>query len=562
MFRLLFFLVLVWLLPVAGCRPKHRPPSPQAIGAIHLKRGPIVSCGPTDGQFGRADFKTSCSEKLRPEFNLAIQLLHSFEYDEAEKAFAKVIDQEPGCAMAYWGVAMANFHPLWTPPSEAELKKGAQAIELAQSLRPTGREAAYIEALAAFYQNWQTTDHRSRCLNFEKGMEQLYTHYPQDKEAAVFYALTLNAAADPADKSFSKQKKAGEILQALYPGQPNHPGIVHYLIHTYDYPELAEKGLMAARKYASVAPSSAHALHMPSHIFTRLGLWDECIRSNQASVLSARCYAEATGIQGHWDEELHGLDYLVYAYLQKGESDSAKKQWDYLNTITQVQPVNFKVAYAYAAIPSRYVLENRLWEEAARLQLFPAHFPWQQYPWQEALIHYARLLGSVHTNKLKVAKAELMILNRLHDTLLLQKDGYKANQVAIQIKSSQAWIKLKGGRGNEALALMQQAADMEDQTEKHPVTPGEVLPARELLGDLLLQLNQPAKALEAYEANLRKHPNRLNGLYGAGVAAERSGNMQKARSYFQQLDIVVGPARSMRPEVQKSKQYLSATAAL
>ncbi len=550
------FYALVLLL---CCRPKSTGPVPELIKELHLKRGPVISCGPSDQQFGSADFTLTCSKEVKADFQLAIQLLHSFEYDEAEKAFTAVIDQQPDCAMAYWGVAMANFHPLWTPPTEIELKKGAKAIQAARLLQPTKREKDYIDAIAAFYTGWETVNHRTRCLNFEKAMERVYTHYPEDKEAAVFYALALCAAADPSDKTFSKQKKAGGILNALYPGAPNHPGIVHYLIHAYDYPELAQLGLAAARKYASIAPSSAHALHMPSHIFTRLGLWDESIQSNAASVASAQCYAQAAGIKGHWDEELHGLDYLVYAYLQKGENDSAKMQWDYLKAITDVSPVNFKVAYAFAAIPSRYLLENRMWQEAASLTPTPLHFPWQQYPWQDAIVHFARFMGAVHTGQLHSAKEELRALNRLHDTLLSQQDAYKANQVAIQIKVAEAWMAMKEGKHRQAQQLMQLAADMEDHTEKHPVTPGEVIPARELLGDLLLQMNQPTEALEAYEKNLQKHPNRFNALYGAALAAQRSGIAQKATTYFQQLVRVVGPTPSQRPELQAASRFLNAS---
>ena len=331
---------------------------------------------------------------------------------------------------------------------------------------------------------------------------------------------------------------------------------MHYIIHSYDYPELAALALPAARKYASIAPSSAHAQHMPSHIFTRLGLWDECIHSNLVAASSAKCYAETAGIKGHWDEELHSLDYLVYAYLQKGENDLAKKQWNYLKTINEVSPVNFKVAYAYAAIPSRYVLENKLWKEAANLKAYAENVPWQNFPWQKAIIHFTRLLGSVHIGNIDSAKTELKNLNTIYDTLIIQKDSYKANQVLIQIKTAEAWILFKAGKNNEALKLMNTAADMEDKTEKHPVTPGEVIPARELLGDMLLQTNKPDKALEAYEANLKKHPNRFNGLYGAGLAAERSNNFEKAYSYYRQLTHVANSKNSNRPELEAAKLFL------
>lgn len=540
-----------------SCKDTNNDQATVLINSMDLKRGEVISCGTENQQYGTVDFQTSCGEKVTENINLGIKLLHSFEYDEAEKVFAKIIDQQPDCAMAYWGVAMSNFHPLWTPPTEAELQKGMKAIAIAQSFEEISkREQAYINAIAAFYTDSDKKDHHTRCLQFEKEMETLHSKYPNDKEAAVFYALALNAAADPADKSFAKQKMAGKILNDLYPEEQNHPGIVHYIIHTYDYPELAHLALPAARKYASVAPSSAHALHMPSHIFTRMGLWDECIGSNIASVTSAQCYAEAAGMKGHWDEEIHGLDYLVYGYLQKGENKLAKKQWDHLESIiSTTTPVNFKVAYAYAAIPSRYLLENKQWNEAANLKYDEEKFSFNNFPWQKAIIHFTRVLGSVHTGKIDAARLELNELHKLHDTLMKQKDAYKANQVDIQIKSAEAWISYKEGNNEEALRLMHLAADMEDKTEKHPVTPGEVVPARQLLGDLLLQMNKNEEALQAYEADLKKHPNRFNGLYGAAIAAERVGNREKAKSYCKQLFSIVYPD-SDRPEIPKLKQMV------
>ena len=280
------------LVLMISCKEKNTAPSKDLINQLNLKRGKVISCGAGDQQFGSVNFEITCDEKTKKDFNLAIELLHSFEYDESEKVFAKIIDEAPGCAMAYWGVAMCNFHPLWNPPTEAELQKGAKAIEIANSITTKSeRESAYINAIASFYKDWNKTDHHTRCDNFEKAMEKLHLTYPDDKEAAIFYALALDAAADPTDKTYANQKKAGEILNALYSDEPNHPGIIHYIIHTYDYPELAILALPAARKYAAVAPSSAHALHMPSHIFTRLGLWDECINSNLESVDAAKCYA-------------------------------------------------------------------------------------------------------------------------------------------------------------------------------------------------------------------------------------------------------------------------------
>ncbi|HEY4323323.1 MAG TPA: hypothetical protein VGN20_05035 [Mucilaginibacter sp.] len=551
--QLLFFVPL-YVLP--SCRQKNPAPSSELIAQINLKRGEVAICGRTAQQFGTVEFPISGDRKVNQDFNLAIALLHSFEYDEAEKVFAKIIDEAPGCAMAYWGVAMCNYHPLWTPPSGPELKKGAKAIEIAQSIsQKSTRETDYINAISVFYKDWDKIDYKTRCISFEKGMEKLYTKYPDDKEAAIFYALALDAAADPTDKSFKNQRKAGSILNALYPYEPNHPGIAHYIIHTYDYPELAALALPMARKYALIAPSSAHALHMPSHIFTRLGLWDECIRSNIASVASARCYAETVGIKGHWAQELHGLDYLVYAYLQKGENKLAKEQWEYLKTIDNVYPIDFAGAYAFAAIPSRYLLENKLWNEAADLKIHPDNFPWKNFPWQVAIVHFTRLMGSIHIGQINSAESELKTLNAIYDTLTQQKDSYKANQVLIQIKMSEAWIQFKKGKNGEALTLMNLATDMEDKTEKHPVTPGEVIPARELLGDMLMQMNKPNEALAAYELDLKKHPNRFNGVYGAGLAAEKSQNVKKTTSYYKQLLAIVSPASSDRPELVSIKLF-------
>jgi tetratricopeptide (TPR) repeat protein len=546
-----------FLLTLIACNGKNDGPPKEDIAAINLKRGDVIACGPADKQFGLVGFETSCSDKVKKDVDLAIALLHSFEYDEAEKVFAKVIDAEPGCAIAYWGVAMSNYHPLWAPPTPEELEKGAKAIAVAQSLtNKTERESAYIDAIGAFYKDWNKTNHVTRCLNFEKAMEKMYADYPNDKEAAIFYALALDGAASPTDTSFMKQRKAGAILTALQPKYPDHPGIVHYIIHSYDYPQLAALALPAAREYASIAPSSAHAQHMPSHIFTRLGLWDEDIQSNLIAAASAKCYGENMGIKGHWDEELHTLDYLVYSYLQKGNNTLAKKQWDYLKTINEVNPMNFKVAYAFASIPSRYLLENKMWNEAAHFEIHPVSLPWKDYPWQKAIIYFAHTLGFAHIGQIDSAKAELKNLTACYNTLVEQKDAYKATQVQIQMKSAEAWILFKEGKNNEALELMKAAVDMEDKTQKHPVTPGEVIPARELLGDMFMAMKHPRQALEMYEADLKKHPNRFNGLYSAGLAAEELKNKEKAKSYYQQLVTISNADSSDRPELKAALSFL------
>lgn len=541
-----------------GCAGGTRAPEAAAINAMSLKQGKTILCGPANKELGAVSFETSCSGKVREEFDLALALLHSFEYDEAEKAFAAVISKEPACAMAYWGVAMSNFHPLWSPPNQEEFEKGSKAVAIAQSItRKSKREAAYIDAIAAFYKDPGKTDHRTRCINFEKAMEALFKAYPDDKDAASFYALALNGAADPADKNYTKQKKAGQILMSLGAGQSFHPGIIHYIIHSYDYPSLAAMALPAAKKYAAVAPSSAHAQHMPSHIFVRLGLWDESIHSNTVAASAARCYAENAGMKGHWDEELHCMDYLVYSYLQKADNKHAKEQWDYLTTIHEVSPVTPKVIYSFAAIPARYVLENRMWAEAAALRPQAiTGIVWEKYPWEQAIIHFTRLLGAVHLNQLDTARTELKTLNRLHDALVQQQEVYKANQVKIQVKASEAWILFKEGKNGEALERMNEAAVMEETTPKPPVTPGEVVPARELLGDLLMAMNKPSAALEAYEINLRDHPNRFNALYSAGLAAERSNNPVKAGTYYRQLLSSSNTPEADRPELAAARAFL------
>ncbi|MEO5599361.1 MAG: tetratricopeptide repeat protein [Cyclobacteriaceae bacterium] len=527
------------------------------LKSINLLRGDITLCGSEEAQFGKVEFGLSCMEKVRTNFNLATALLHSFEYTEAEKVFAKVIDEDPDCVMAYWGVAMSNFHPLWAPPAKEELEKGSRTIALARSLESKSKkESDYLEAVSVMYDDWNTLDHNMRILKFEKEAEKIYLKYPADKEAAIFYALALRAASDPADKSFTKQRKAGEILNALFPNEPNHPGITHYLIHTYDYPELAELALPAARKYASIAATSAHALHMPSHIFTRLGLWDESIQSNINSMSAAKCYAENSGIQGHWDEELHGMDYLVYAYLQQGRDEIAKVQLEYLRSIEVVFPLSNKNAYTFAAVPTRHALERKNWEEAARLELKPDNFPWENFPWEKAIVSFGRILGAVHTHNMGLAKANLTELQASYAKLMEKNKTYEANQVQIQIRASEGWIQFSQGKKEEAIRLMTEAATLEDATEKHPVTPGEVIPARELLGDLLMEMGEFTKALEAYEADLKRHPGRFNGLYGAGLAAKKSGESEKAIEYFQKLVGVAKFSDSKRPELVAAELFL------
>jgi hypothetical protein len=520
------------------------------LQAISLVTGDIALCGAEDGRFGKVEFGLSCEEKVRANFNLATALLHSFEYAEAEKIFAKVINGDPECLMAYWGVAMSNFHPLWAPPTKEELDKGSKVITLARSLQSKSeRESDYLEASAALYDDWEKLDHKARLLKFESAAERIFQKYPEDNEAAIFYALALRAASDPTDKTFNKQRKAGDILNKLFASQPDHPGIAHYLIHIYDYPELADQALPAARKYASIASASAHALHMPSHIFTRLGLWEEAAQSNINSMTAAKCYAENAGIQGHWDEEIHGLDYLVYAYLQQARDEKAKEQLEYLKSMLSVSPLNNKIAYTMAAAPTRYAIERKDWKAASALELQPKNFPWKDYPWERSIISFGRLLGAVHMNQPEILQASMQELKTNHADLVKLNKTYEANQVLIQIKASEAWIAYAKGNKTEAIQRMTEAADMEDATDKHPVTPGEVVPARELLADLFMEYGEYAKALEAYEEDLKRHSGRFNGLYGAALAAQKTGDKETARKYIQQLNASAQLTELNRPAV-------------
>ena len=548
------FLILGIFLLIGCSGGEHKKSVPPALASIDLLRGEIALCG--SNQFGDVDFASSCSEASREAFDLAVSLLHSFEYAEAEKAFVKVIDQDPNCAMAYWGVAMSVYHLLWNAPIPEEMEKGSKLLRIAETLQKTTREQDYLDAIGAYYKDWKKIDHRTRAVNMERKMEEIHNKYPDDKEAAIFYALTLNSTADPADKTYRNQRKAGSILESIFPFQPNHPGIAHYIIHNYDYPELAHLALQTARKYAQIAPSSAHAQHMPSHIFTRLGLWEESIQSNLNSASAARCYAEQMEMAGNWTGELHALDYLIYAYLQKGDNANANEQYTYFEKIKKVSGDKVSLAYPFAAIPARMVLENKQWSKAAKLKLHSVEIPWEQFPWEKSIHHFARILGASHTGEVDLAEKELNNLGLLHQKLLENNEQYKADQVMIQIKSSQAWIEFAKGNNAEALALMIESTEMESNTEKHNVTPGEVLPASELLGDMLLAMNRPAEALEAYEINLKARPNRFNGIYGAAMAAKAMDSKKKAHMYFEMLLKLTESSNSNRPEIDQAREFI------
>lgn len=551
--HILLFVCSLALFCTIGCQNKQPTPNPK-LANIDFLRGDILLCG--GDQFGEVSFSLSCNYATRETFDLAVSLLHSFEYAEAEKAFVKVIDSDPECAMAYWGAAMSIYHSLWKAPEPAELEKGVKILQIAKTLPTTIREREYLDAIGAYYTDWKDVDARTRAMRMENKMEEIYEKYEDDTEAAIFYALALNSTADPEDKNYTNQRKAGRILESLFPDQPNHPGIAHYIIHNYDNPDLAHLALSTARKYANIAPSSAHAQHMPSHIFTRLGLWDESIQSNLKSASSARCYAEESEMDGNWTSELHAIDYLIYAYLQTGDNVKAGEQAAYFHSLKKVSGNNASIAYPLASIPARMVLENKQWVKAAQISFPSVELSWEHFPWEKSIIHFARVLGAAHTGDILVAEKELNTLQTLQQELVKKEDAYKANQVMIQIKASQAWIDFAKGNHEEALKSMQAAAEMEDNTQKHPVTPGEVLPARELLGDLLLAMDKPKAALEAYEINLAGHPNRFNGIYGAAMAANKAGKKEKARLYFENLLQLVESSESDRAEIKEAKNYL------
>jgi TolA-binding protein len=550
--RIILPLILLTLL---GC--KNNKPNP-ALATIAFQRGNLLLCG--DGQFGELKFSLSCSYETRADFDLAVTLLHSFQYNEAEKAFVKVLDADPSCPMAYWGVAMSIYHAAWFPPTDKDLMKGFEVLKIAKELTMDEKQRDYINAIDAFYTDWETLDHKTRAKRFENRMEQIYLNYPEDIEAAIFYSLALFSTRDRVGKDYLNERKAGEILEELFISNPNHPGIAHYIIHNYDNPALAQKGLETARRYADIAPSSAHAQHMPSHIFTRLGIWQESIDANILSTESARCYADAAALVGSYFEELHGIDYLVYAYLQKGDNANAEQQYNLIKDRKTFFPTTITAAiYPISAVPARLALENRNWKQAAELELQEIDLEWEVFPWQKAIHHFARALGASHTRDFNAADQEIEVLKQLHQDLIAQNDPTKSiqiKQVEIQIKTSQAWLDFRKNNVKNGLVLMKEAVEIERNTSKHPVTPGDVLPAIELLGDMFLELNKPTEALEAYEENLKGHPNRFNGVYGAAVAAMQSGNQEKADQYFKQLIELTKNSNSTRPEIEEAKKYM------
>jgi hypothetical protein len=503
-------------------------------------------------------FPISCSPTAQKAFNHAAWTLHSFWYAEALQGFGDIAKAEPDCAIAYWGVAMSHWYPLWFPPSEAALKAGAEAVAKADAAGPkTEREKAYVAAIAAFYRDYDKVDHKTRAIAYERAMEQLYARFPDDQEAGVFYSLALNATQPPTDRTFANKKKAAEILDKVWQAQPNHPGVVHYLIHSDDTQQLAKLGLPAAMCYAKIAPAVPHALHMPSHIFTRLGLWQQSIDSNKAAHDAAIAYVKKTLGDGGYDSEtVHTMDYMEYAYLQTAQDGKAKQVRDELLAYTKSAGANLPTAYAVAAIPARYAVERDDWKMAAVLETPAIGFPLDKFPWAEAMISFARALGAAHTGDLAAAETEIGKLQMLRDKLNEAKDTYWGSQVEVQRLQASAVLANARKDDKKAIELARQAADLDAGMDKHPATPAPVLPARELLADLLLAAKDPA-ALQAYEDSLKTEPNRFRSILGKARAAQAAGDLETSREAYKRLVTLGALAQSERPELAEAKTFVS-----
>jgi tetratricopeptide (TPR) repeat protein len=513
---------LLFLLPAAWCDDDHQ----HAL---------------TEEEVGSVHFATSCSKTVAGSFNRAVALLHSFQYEQTRQAFTEISAQDPKCAMAHWGVAMSHYHGLW---DNGDLTAGREALHKAQEIAganpsTTTREKAYIDALAEIYRE-DEKDKYAHAVAFEQKMGALQAAYPEDSEAAIFHALTLAITAPKTDKTFANQKKCGEILEPIFAKQPHHPGVAHYIIHCYDNPVLAEQGLGAARMYAKIAPASAHANHMPSHIFTRVGSWDESIASNTKS---AQLAADAEGRSRNGearDQRLHAMDYLEYADLQRGRVKQAKSVLEELNSLPAVTAVTQTNDYAAAAIPARCAMELGNWQAASHLQV--KH---DAVNWTQAITWMAIGVGSARLGNLERASQAEQTLASLRDAVAKQNNVYWSNQVEVQRREVAAWMAENSGKAADAIATMRSAAELEESMDKNAVTPGAVIPAREMLAELLLKENRPQDGLAEYEAVLKIAPNRFNALFGAATAAESAGNANAASRYFKRLtETAVGDERT------------------
>ncbi|HXF59296.1 MAG TPA: hypothetical protein VN539_05700 [Candidatus Saccharimonadales bacterium] len=479
-------------------------------------------------KLGTVHFEITGTADEQKAFDRAVAFLHSFEYEEAETAFSRIADKNSQNAMALWGMAMCNYHPIWGPTTQADFERGRAAI-LAGLLigGKTDRERAYLDAIAEYYKQDDHLDFPARKAAYETAMEGLHQRYPDDMEGTIFYALAILGNSPTTDKSHAGPRKAAALLNAVLPKAPDHPGVAHYLIHSLDYPDLAALALPAARVYAKIAPSAPHAQHMPSHIFTRLGLWDESIQSNLAAAKAAREQMARTHPGATYFEELHAMDYLAYAYLQESRYDKAEGILKSMRAVRSVNQETPSAAYALAAIPARLALERHRWADAANVEAWPPWFGWSQFPWALALNQTARGIGAARSGNLAGARAALTALDGLHGSLV-GKEGYNwADQVEVERREVAGWIARAEGRDAEALMHLTAAADLEDSIDKSPVTPGAMLPAREQLADFLLLSKKPAEAAAAYEAVLKVAPGRRNALAGlkAAKAAARGPSL-------------------------------------
>ena len=498
-------------------------------------------------RLGKVEFSNSCSPAVQEKFLRGMAMLHSFYYSAAQKAFEEVAAEDNSCAIAAWGYAsILMSNPLQGIGASLKSAEVAQAaIDKGRKMGArTQRERDYLEAVAAYYQDFANRPERVRQLARAKAYEALAARYPDDDEAQIFYALYLAGTQTASDQTYSAYLKAAAILEKQFAKHPDHPGVAHYLIHSYDAPPIAAQGLPAARRYAAIAPDAPHALHMPSHIFTRVGAWADSVTTNRRS-------ADAAQRSNDPDDALHALDYMTYAYLQLARDGDARKTFDEARTLTGINSARATAYYALAAMPARYVVERGTWRDAAKLVPSPSNFPFT-----EAMTHFARALGVARSGDPAAAQTDIEKIAALRDRLTAAKSDYWASEVEVMRLASVAWVALAQNKSDEALALMRQAADIEDRSEKNIVTPGRLLPARELLGDMLMELKRPAEALKEYEASQQREPNRYRGLSGAGQAAAQSGNRDKARHYFSKLIDLAGSG-DLRPELEKARRYLA-----
>ncbi len=493
-------------------------------------------------KLGRVNFPTSCEPAAQQVFERGLALLHSFAYVEAAKAFNDAAAKDPSCGMAQWGIAMSQYHTIWGPPTDAEFAVGKIAAEKAAMLGAPGeRENDYIAAIGAYYKG-DAVAHPARVAAYERAMAGVAERNPADHEVAVFHALAILGVAynSPPDKTYAKQKEAAKILNRILALEPEHPGISHYMIHSFDYPDLAELALPAARAYAKIAPSAPHALHMPSHIFTRLGMWPESIESNLSSAKAAQEWIARSHPGATSFDALHAMDYLEYAYLQSGQDAKAREVVDKVGKVNGLDITSFSAGYALAAIPARHALEHRAWKDAAALKVEPVSFPWDKYAYAEAIVHFARAVGGARSGDLETARDAVARLTAIQAELKKQKGFDWATQVEIQRLAAAGWLARAEKNDDEALALLKSAADLEDRTDKHPVTPGSILPAREQYADLLAEMAKPTEALAEYEKSLTKAPARFNSYAGAMRAAEAAELKDKAKGFRERLTALCG----------------------